>query len=71
MITGNAKNTIVFFEPYDIDSSPVKNVPIIAPRLLIEPTHDNSSYVNGPDTSGVLFDRSTGNSDENQPIFAP
>lgn len=71
MITRYAKNTIVLFEPHDIDSSPVKNVPQIEPMLLIEPAHDSSSYVNGPDASGVLFDRSSGNAEENHPIFAP
>lgn len=71
MIKGNANNTIVLFEPYIVDSKPVKNVPNNAPRLLILPTHDSSSVVSGPVVSGVLFDRRTGNADENQPILHP
>lgn len=71
MITGNAKNTVVFFEPYSTDSNPVINVPNIEPKLLIEPIHDKSSFVNGPDTSGVLFDRRIGKAGDKNPILQP
>lgn len=71
VITGNAKKIMVILEPYSIDRSPEMSVPQMAPKLLIDPTHDNSSYVNGPVASGVLFDRSTGNADENHPMLQP
>lgn len=43
-----------------IDNTPQINVPHIDPMLAIEPIHDNSSFVNGPVLSDVLFERSTG-----------
>lgn len=45
--------------------------PTIEPRQMIDPDHDVSAVVNGPESNGVSDDCSSGSAGENHPMAQP
>lgn len=52
-------------------NEPNVNTPVNEPIPLIEPTHDNCSFVKMPVANGVADDNKTGKAGENHPIMQP
>lgn len=46
-------------------------VPGRAPKQFTEPSHDSSSFVNGPDFSGVSFDEKISKAGDTKPMNVP
>lgn len=53
-MTGTARNSTLFFDPIIAVKWPNESDPKIAPIQFMDPTHDISDDVSGPDDSGVL-----------------
>lgn len=68
---GAAANKRALLLPIKVVIYPKVNAPNRPPMQLIEPIHEISTAVNGPDNSGVFSDAKIGNAGETQPIIAP
>lgn len=64
-------NVNVFLHPHRFNKNPIVNAPVKPPIETIDPIQDISWIVNGPDTSGVCSDISTGNAGEYHPKIHP
>lgn len=62
---------MALLQPKNDAKMPKMNVPTIDPKLLIDPSHDNSSFVNSPSIRGVFSDKSTSKAGESHPEILP
>lgn len=58
-------------QPISDINHPRESAPIKAPRQLIDPIHETSSFDNGPETKGDFSDVKNGRAGDTQPIIAP
>lgn len=68
MDDGIARKIIARLQPKSVAKYPNINDPHIAPTLVIEPSHEISELVNGPELVNIVSsDNSLGSAGENQP----
>lgn len=70
-MAGNARNVIARLHPITVVKHPNENVPNIAPILFIDPIHDSSSSVIGPELSGVSSVVNSINAGVTHPMIQP
>lgn len=68
---GAANKRTTLLQPIKVVMYPKVSAPNRPPMQLIDPIHEISMAVNGPDKSGVSSDAKIGNAGETQPIIAP
>lgn len=61
----------VRFVPMRIIKMPQKTLPVTPPSERIDPDHDSSSVVKGPELNGVSGDSKSGRAGENHPQPQP
>lgn len=71
MTIGPHTKSSVLCEPIKDVKYPLMNMPGSAAKQSIEPAQDISSFVNGPDSSGVSSDVNIGKAVDSQPIANP